>query len=58
MPSAKAEVCITNILYEIIESEMFRYDYEGTTKGLLFVPETYETVIKSIKRLADSGMWD
>ncbi|MDD7642148.1 MAG: nucleotidyl transferase AbiEii/AbiGii toxin family protein [bacterium] len=57
-PSAKEGVCITNILHEIIESERYRYDYEGMSQGLLFVPEAYETVIKSIQRLADSGMWN
>lgn len=31
---------------------------ENITVGLLFVPETYDTVIQSVKRLADSGIWN
>lgn len=57
-PSAKADVCVTDILYEIIESQAYRSDYEDITLGLLFVPETYDTVIQSLQRLADSGMWN
>lgn len=57
-PSAKEEVCVTDILYEIIESQAYRKDYEDITMGLLFVPETYDTVIQSLKKLADSGLWD
>lgn len=57
-PSAKPDVCVTNILYKIIESQSYRNDYEDITLGLLFVPETYDTVIQSIKQLADSGIWN
>ena len=57
-PSAKEGVCVTDILNEMIESQAYRKDYEGITLGLLFVPETYDTVIQSIKQLADSGIWN
>ena len=57
-PSAKEGVCITDILNEIIDSEAYRKDYEDITLGLLFVPETYDTVIQSMKQLADSGIWN
>ena len=40
------------------ESQVYRNDYEDITMGLLFVPETYDTVIQSLKKLADSGLWD
>ena len=33
-------------------------DYEDITLGLLFVPETYDTVIQSIMQLADSRIMD
>ena len=56
-PSAKEGVCVTDILNEMIESQAYRKDYEEITLGLLFVPETYDTVIQSIKQLADSGIW-
>lgn len=57
-PSAKEGVCVTDILNEMIESQAYRNDYDDITLGLLFVPETYDTVIKSIKLLADSGIWN
>ncbi len=57
-PSAKEGVCVTNILNEIIEKQVYRSDYEDITIRLLFVPETYDTVIQSIKQLADSGIWN
>ena len=56
--SAKENVCVTDILYEIIEKETYKKDYEEITLGLLFVPETYDTVIQSIKKIADSGIWN
>lgn len=56
--SAKEGVCITNILNEIIKNQAYKSDYEDITLGLLFVPETYDTVIQSLKQLADSGIWD
>ena len=57
-PSAKEGVCVTDILNEMIESQAYRKDYEDITLGLLFVPETYDTAIQSIKLLADSGIWN
>ena len=57
-PSAKEGVCVTDILNEMMESQAYRKDYEDITLGLLFVPETYDTVIQSIKLLADSGIWN
>lgn len=57
-PSAKEGVCVTDILNEMMESQAYRKDYEEITLGLLFVPETYDTVIQSIRQLADSGIWN
>lgn len=56
--SAKEGVCVPDILREIVESQVYKNDYEDITMGLLFVPEDYETVIQSLKRTLDSGMWD
>lgn len=56
-PSAKEGICVTDILNEIIESQAYRNDYDDITLGLLFVPETYDTVIQSIKQLADSEIF-
>lgn len=57
-PSAKEGVCVTDILNRIVDEQAYKSDYEDITLGLLFVPETYDTVIQSIKMLADSGIWD
>lgn len=55
-PSAKEGVCVPDILSEIIESQVYKKDYEDITMGLLFVPENYENVIESLKKIVDSGM--
>lgn len=57
-PSAKPDVCVKDILYDIINSDAYKNDYENITLGLLFVPVPYNTVIQSLKLLADSGMWE
>ena len=57
-PSAKPGVCVSQKLHEIIDGQVYRDDYEGITLGLLFVPETYDTVIQSLQQIADSGLWD
>lgn len=57
-PSAKEDICVTGILNEIIEEQAYKSDYEDITMGLLFVPEKYDTVIQSIRQLADSGIWN
>lgn len=56
-PSAKAGICVEDVLREIIESQVYKKDYEDITMGLLFAPETYETVIRSLQKIVDSGMW-
>lgn len=57
-PSAKEGVCVADILREIIESQVYKSDYEDITMGLLFVPVGYETVIQSLQKIIDSGIWD
>ncbi len=57
-PSAKENVCITNVLDEIVEKQVYKKDYKSVTMGLLFIPETYDTVITSIQKLIDSGIWN
>ena len=57
-PSAKEDVCVADVLREIIESQVYKSNYEEITMGLLFVPETYDAVIQSLKKILDSGMWN
>ena len=56
-PSAKPRVCVTEILHEIMKKQVYKGDYEDITMGLLFVPESYDTVIQSLKKIADSGLF-
>ncbi|MBR2037002.1 MAG: nucleotidyl transferase AbiEii/AbiGii toxin family protein [Lachnospiraceae bacterium] len=56
-PSAKPGVCVTEILHEVIEKQVYKGDYEDITMGLLFVPESYDTVIQSLKKIADSELF-
>lgn len=57
-PSAKEGVSVSAVLSEIIESQVYKRDYANITMGLLFVPETYDTVIQSLKKIMDSGVWN
>ena len=57
-PSAKEGVCVADILREIINSQVYKRDCEDITMGLLFVPVGYETVIQSLQKVLDSGMWE
>lgn len=57
-PSAKEGVCIADILRNIMDEQVYKKDYDDITLGLLFVPETYDTVVQSIVKMVDSGIWD
>lgn len=50
-PSAKKDVCINDLLTEIIEKEIYRNDYENITGKLLFTPLPYETAIDGIEEM-------
>ena len=56
-PSAKPRACVTEILHEIMKKQVYKGDYEDITMGLLFVPESYDTVIQSLKKIADSELF-
>ncbi len=58
LPVCKRGVCVADILREIINSQVYKRDYEDITMGLLFVPVGYETVIQSLQKVLDSGMWE
>ena len=55
--SAKPRVCVAEILHEIMKKQVYKGDYEDITMGLLFVPESYDTVIQSLKKIADSELF-
>lgn len=54
-PSAQKEVCINDILQEIVDKEIYRNDYEAITGGLLFTYLPYETVIGGIGEIISRG---
>ena len=54
-PSAKTEVCINDVLAEIVDKEIYRQDYEMITGKLLFTYVPYETVISGVKEIINKG---
>ena len=54
-PSAKTEVCINDVLAEIVDKEIYRQDYETITGKLLFTYVPYEVVIGGIKEIISRG---
>ena len=48
-PSAKENVCVTDILYEIIEKETYKKDYEEITLGLLYSYGKGQWIVSDIK---------
>lgn len=56
--SAKEGVYVADILKEIIDSQVYKKDYNAITKELLFILVTYDTVIQSLQKILYSGMWN
>lgn len=54
-PSAKAGVCIHDVLVEIVDKEVYWNDYETVTGKLLFTYVSYEVVIGGIKEIIRRG---
>lgn len=57
-PSAKQNVCINNVLTEIIEKEVYKDDYENITGKLLFTYIPYRTVIDGIVKIINNHYFD
>jgi hypothetical protein len=57
-PSAKQDICINHILTEILESAVYRTDYEIITGKLLFTYVPYETVIEGINKIIEQGYFN
>ena len=55
--SAISGIAVSEMLREIVERKIYKEDYESITSGLLFVPETYNNVIESLKKIADSRLF-
>ena len=57
-PSAQKDVHIAEILKAIVDEKVYQKDYENITMRLLFVPESYDEVSKSIELLSKSNIWE
>ena len=56
--SVQDGVDIKKVLTEIIEKEIYRQDYETTTKQLLFEDVPYEIAISGLKAVVESKLFD
>lgn len=57
-PSAREDICVPDILREVINNNVYKRDYEDVTMELLFVPVSYDTVVQSLHKILDSKLWD
>lgn len=57
-PSAAQDICINDILKEIVEKEVYRNDYDKITGKLLFTYVPYDKVINSITNIIDNGYFE
>lgn len=53
-----AKSSVPDILREVINNNVYKRDYEDVTMGLLFVPVSYDTVVRSLHKILDSKLWD
>lgn len=49
---------IKAVLREIVEKNIYESDYKTITESLLFEPVTYETAIKALNTVLESGLFD
>lgn len=57
-PSARPGVNVPNILKTIVESHVYREDYNFLTVRLLEEDVKYEEAIQTVQRIAESGMYE
>ena len=57
-PSAQPDVNVTEILYCLINNKTYKDDYINITSRILEENISYETAIKAVKTIADSGIFD
>lgn len=56
--SAQDGVSVPKLLRQMIDTEFFKKDYEESTEKLLFKPVTYETSIKALETIIESGVFE
>ena len=57
-PSAQPDVNVAEILYCLINNKTYKDDYINITSRILEENISYETAIKAVKTIADSGIFD
>ena len=57
-PSAQPGVDIPELLKYLVEKEVYRDDYNDTTRWLLEENVPYETAIKTVQLIAESGLFE
>lgn len=57
-PSAEKGVDIPKLLCEIIDKEIYKEDYAEITTHFQNHPVAYETAIKTVRKIAESGMFE
>ena len=55
--SARPEIDVTAILNEIIDKKVYKADYDNLTSRILEENIPYDTAIKGVKELAESGLF-
>ena len=57
-PSARQDVCINDILKEIVKKEVYLNDYDSITGKLLFTYIPYQTVIEGVIKIIEYHYFD
>jgi hypothetical protein len=57
-PSAQPGVDVPKLLRQLVEGEVYKYDYESITSRVLEEAVRYETAIEAVKVLAESGIFE
>lgn len=56
--SVQEGVNLKDIIFEIIQKQVYRIDYESVTASLLFEPISYDTAIETLMKIAESDLLD
>ena len=56
--SAQDGVSVPTLLGQIVDTELFKKDYEDITMKLLSKPITYDEAIKALERIIESGVFE
>ena len=57
-PSAQPDVNVPEMLKFLIENEVYKEDYENITVRILEEDVSYDVAIETVKKIAESGMFE